>query len=90
MECAVNSKVHEWLFSQPWIGQFIANLRNEGSEPEDMLLILLGGEGDYTIDNTFCWEDTPEGDDFWSEKHSQLMDLWEENEWSKSSVYIKI
>lgn len=90
MECRVNSKVHEWLFSQPWIGQFIDNLRNEDSEPEDMLLILLGGNGVGTINSAFYWVDTPEGEDFWSEKNLQLIDLWEENEWSKSSVYIKI
>lgn len=90
MEYEVNSKVHEWLLSQPWIGQFINNLRNEGSEPQDILSVLLGDDGKWTIDNAFCWEDTPEGEDFWSEKHSQLIDLWEENEWSKSSVHIKI
>lgn len=90
MECAVNSKVHKWLLNQPWIGQFIDNLRNEGAEPEDMLLSLLGRDGKGTIGNAFCWEDTPEGHDFWSEKDSQLIDLWEENKWSKSTVHIKI
>lgn len=90
MECAVNSKVHKWLFSQPWIGQFIDNLRNEGADLQDVLLTLLGREGKKTIDNAFSWEDTPEGYDFWMEKDSEFMDLWEENEWSKSSVLIKI
>lgn len=90
MECKVNSKVHEWLLSQPWIGQFIDNLRNEGSEPQDILFILLGEKGEGTIDYAFYWEDTPEGHDFWSEKDSQLADLWVKNEWNKSSVYIKI
>lgn len=90
MEYEVNFKVHEWLLSQPWIGQFIDNLRNEGSDPQDMLSILLGRDGHRTIDHAFCWEDTPEGYNFWSEKDSQLTDLWVKNEWSKSSVYIKI
>lgn len=90
MEYEVNSKVHEWLLSQPWIGQFIDNLRNEGAEPQDMLLILLGDKGKGTIDNAFYWEDTPEGRNFWSEKDSEFIDLWEENEWGKHSVHIKI
>lgn len=90
MECEVNPEVSKWLLSQPWTGKFIDNLIKENMEPEDTLLVLLGGDGDYTIDNAFCWEDTPEGDDFWSEKHSQLRDLWEENGWSKSTVSIKI
>ena len=90
MECKVNSRVHKWLFSQPWIGQFIDNLRNDGVDPQNMLFILLGEDGYGTIADAFCWEDTPEGYDFWSEKSSQLMALWEENEWSKSTVHIKI
>lgn len=90
MKYAVNPKIHKWLLSQPWIGQFIDNLINEGHRPKDMLSILLGKDGCNTIDFAFCWEDTPEGGVFWSEKHSQLMDLWEENEWSKSTVHIKI
>lgn len=90
MECAVNSKVHEWLLSQPWIGQFIDNLRNEGAKPQDILSFLLGREGENTIGNAFYWNDTPEGHDFWDEKDLQLTELWEEDEWSKNSVYIKI
>lgn len=90
MKCTVNSKVHKWLFSQPWIGQFIDNLRNEGLDPQKMLSILLGEHGIQTINKAFCWKDTPEGHNFWSEKDSQLIDLWEENEWSKHSVHIKI
>lgn len=90
MECKVNSKVNEWLFSQPWIGQFIDNLKNKGSEPEKILSILLGEKGIRTVDAAFTWEDTPEGWDFWDEKDTELIDLWEENEWSKSTVSIKI
>lgn len=90
MECEVNSKVNKWLLSQPWIGQFIDNLRNEDCDPEEMLFFLLGGEGKWTIDNAFCWEDSPEGEKFWSDKDSELADLWEENEWDKSTVYIEI
>lgn len=90
MKCAVNSKVNRWLLSQPWIGQFIDNLRNENWEPKDVLLFLLGEEGPTTIDNAFFWGDSPEGENFWGDKHSELMNLWEENEWGKSTVLIEI
>lgn len=90
MECEVNSKVNKWLLSQPWIEQFINNLRYEGCDPEDILSFLLGGEGKGTIDNAFYWKDSPEGEEFWSDKDSELAELWEENEWGKSTVYIEI
>lgn len=90
MKCAVNSKVNKWLLSQPWIGQFIDNLRNEGSEPQDILFILLGEKGEGTIDYAFYWEDSPEGGKFWNDKDLELVELWEENEWDKSTVYIEI
>lgn len=90
MECKVNSKVNKWLLSQPWIEQFIDNLRNENWDPEKMLSFLLGREGKWTINNAFCWEDSPEGEEFWGNKHSELVELWKENEWGKSTVYIEI
>lgn len=89
MKCKVNSKVNKWLLSQPWIGQFIDNLREE-CDPENMLSFLLGGEGKETIDTAFYWKDSPEGEEFWSDKDSELVGLWEENEWGKSTVYIEI
>lgn len=90
MKCAVNSKVNKWLFSQPWIGQFTDNLRNGNLDPEDKLSLLLGGKGKGTIDYAFCWEDSPEGTKFWSDKDSEFVELWKENEWGKSTVYIEI
>lgn len=90
MKCKVNSKVNKWLFSQPWIGQFTDNLRNGNLDPEDKLFLFLGGEGKWTIDNAFCWKDSPEGEGFWGNKHVELVELWEENEWDKSTVYIEI
>lgn len=90
MKCKVNSKVNKWLLSQPWIGQFIDNLRNEGLEPEEMLLTLLGEDGPFTISDAFPWRDSPEGEEFWSNKDLELEELWKENEWGKSTVYIEI
>ena len=89
MKCEVNPKVNKWLLSQPWIGQFIDNLKNCW-EPDDMLLFLLGGEGKETINIAFLWEGSPEGKDFWSNKHLELVKLWEENKWNKSTVCIEI
>lgn len=90
MKYAVNPKIHKWLLSQPWIGQFIDNLINEGYEPKDMLSILLGKDGCNTIDFAFCWENTPEGGNFWSNIDLELRYLWENNEWGESYVYIEI
>lgn len=55
-----------------------------------MLSFLLGGEGRGTIYYAFCWEDSPEGRDFWGNKHLELVKLWGENEWNKSTVCIEI
>lgn len=90
MKCKVNPKVNKWLLSQPWIGQFIDNLRNEEQEPEDILSYLLGGEDLVTIKNAFYWENSPEGYEFWNNKDSEFEKLWKENKWDESTVYIEI
>lgn len=89
MKYEVNPEISKWLLNQPWTGKFIDNLIKE-NEPEDTLLVLLGGDGPGTIDFAFRWEDTPEGWDFWGEKNSQLIDLWRTNKWGESTVFIEI
>lgn len=90
MKCDANPEVSKWLLNQPWTGKFVDNLIKENMKPEDTLFVLLGGDGYSTISAAFDWWDSPEGHEFWNEKHDELVHLWKTNKWAKSIVWIDI
>lgn len=67
-----NEETARWLSIQPWYGQFLSNVRNDGcgiAKEDD----LLGGNfGRWTIRCAFVWKDTPEGFDFWEKQSTEL------------------
>lgn len=65
----------EYLKKFPWYPRYVQNIKNQWySEHDDphaikvaKLRYLFGSE---MIDSTFYWEDTPEGEMFWSKINS--------------------
>lgn len=61
------SDIKKWLKQKDWYQQYIDNLKVEYPNINARQKFLLGENEQYTISSAFCYRDTPEGIEYWSQ-----------------------
>lgn len=69
-------QVIEWLKSKEWFEQFKVNTEKKFKSFEEVIETYCNG---LLFLGCFPWNDTPEGEDFWFNKHNEFL-IWLSNE----------
>lgn len=65
-----NAAVAKWLEKQEWFDAWVENMRLQDVEYVEEY--IRGFRGEITLVNSFVWQMTPEGDDYWQEIDKQF------------------
>lgn len=90
MEVKVNPKASEWILKQPWLSQFVDNCIAYCNSPEEILCLLFGQVSDCTVTDAFNWSGTPEGGNFWSKIHDEILRVSANENWNDFDTTIEI
>lgn len=73
MAIKTEKQISEWLSQQKWIRSFIRNMRNlTTTSKAEAKRILAGQYKVNTIAAGFDWGISPQGFEFWKEKHEEF------------------
>ena len=59
--------IKKWLKEKKWYQKYADNLKIEYPDINERRKFLSGDKNTSTISAAFCYRDTPEGVDFWSQ-----------------------
>ena len=71
------TQVSDWLHQQRWLMSFVKNIRSlTFTSREEAQRILSGAYKDNTIAAGFDWSRSPQGPEYWREKHNELKEWY--------------
>lgn len=70
-------EISEWLRKKKWIRTFVRNMRDIGAMSKEAVeRVLTGYYGANTIASGFVWSRSPQGTEYWHERHKEFINFY--------------